>query len=246
MVRPSGTPSRKDGSKSSSSTSSERSFADTSSCTTGIASERGNARTPSGRGNTARRGTPFTPRPRGGRGRPPRTPPRPNPTPPSPNRGRGRGTAVRGRGVTRTDTPRPSHGVGRRSRSPTSRKSPPETPRAPRSPKKKAAEKKTIPGRRYRPNTKALAEIRHYQSSTNNLIPRLPFQRLVREITQRIRGDFRYTGVALSALQTASEFYIIGLLEDSYLCTLHAKRVTLMERDLKLAYRIRGDAISHH
>lgn len=97
--------------------------------------------------------------------------------------------------------------------------------------------------RRYRPGDLALQEIRRYQKSVDVIIPKLPFQRVVREITYRITGqtEIRYQGAALDALQAAAEAYIVGLFEDSYLMTLHAKRVTLMEKDILLARRIRGN-----
>ncbi|XP_055389080.1 uncharacterized protein LOC129618338 [Condylostylus longicornis] len=97
--------------------------------------------------------------------------------------------------------------------------------------------------RRYRPGTRALQEIRKYQASTDFLIPKLPFARVVREITQRFwprDAGVRYTVEALFALQTAAEAYLVGLFEDGLLCAIHAKRVTLQVKDLHLAMRIRG------
>jgi histone H3 len=77
------------------------------------------------------------------------------------------------------------------------------------------------------------------------LIRRLPFQRLVREIAQDISGDilktYRFQSSAVAALQEASEAYLVGLFEDTNLCALHAKRVTIMPKDLQLARRIRGE-----
>lgn len=94
---------------------------------------------------------------------------------------------------------------------------------------------------RYRPGVVALREIRRYQKSTELLIRKLPFQRLVREIAQQYKTDLRFQGSAVLALQEASEAYLIGIFEDSYLCTLHAKRVTIMPKDILLARRIRGE-----
>lgn len=94
---------------------------------------------------------------------------------------------------------------------------------------------------RYRPGTVALREIRHYQKSTDNLIRKLPFQRLVREIAQDIKQDLRFQGSAILALQEASESYLVTLFEDTNLCAIHAKRVTIMPKDLQLARRIRGE-----
>lgn len=89
--------------------------------------------------------------------------------------------------------------------------------------------------------TRALQEIRKFQKSTNLLIRCLPFQRVVREIAQDFRTDLRFQSTALSALQEASEAYLIGLFEDANLCAIHAKRVTMMPKDLQLARRIRGE-----
>ena len=94
---------------------------------------------------------------------------------------------------------------------------------------------------RYRPGTVALREIRKYQKSTELLIRRLPFQRLVREIAQDFKTDLRFQGTAILALQEASEAYLVGLFEDTNLCAIHAKRVTIMPKDIQLARRIRGE-----
>jgi len=96
------------------------------------------------------------------------------------------------------------------------------------------------PGR-YRPGAKALLEIRAYQKSTEPLIRKLPFQRLVREIAQSIRTDLRFQSAALGALQEACEAYLVGLFEDSNFCAIHAKRVTITPKDVQLARRIRGE-----
>lgn len=95
--------------------------------------------------------------------------------------------------------------------------------------------------RRYRPGTVALREIRQYQKSTELLIRKLPFQRLVREITQGFHLALRFQTVALQALQEASEAYLVSLFEDTNLCAIHAKRVTIMPKDMALARRIRGE-----
>ena len=79
---------------------------------------------------------------------------------------------------------------------------------------------------RYRPGTVALREIRRYQKSTELLIRKLPFQRLVREIAQDFKTDLRFQSSAVVALQEASEAYLVGLFEDTNLCAIHAKRVT--------------------
>ena len=96
---------------------------------------------------------------------------------------------------------------------------------------------------RFRPGTVALREIRKYQNSTNHLIARAPFVRVVREIANEIKHDFRFQFSALDALQEASEAYLVSLFEDANLCALHAKRVTLMPKDLYLSMRIRGESV---
>ena len=94
---------------------------------------------------------------------------------------------------------------------------------------------------RFRPGTVALREIRRYQKSTDLLIRKLPFQRLVREIAQDFKNDLRFQGSAILALQEASEAYLVSLFEDTNLCAIHAKRVTIMPKDIQLARRIRGE-----
>ncbi len=95
--------------------------------------------------------------------------------------------------------------------------------------------------RRYRPGTVALREIRKYQKSTELLIRKLPFQRLVREIAQDFKTDLRFQSSAVLALQEAAEAYLVGLFEDTNLAAIHAKRVTIMPKDIQLARRIRGE-----
>ena len=94
---------------------------------------------------------------------------------------------------------------------------------------------------RYRPGTVALREIRKFQKSTDLLIRKLPFQRVVREIAQQFKSDLRFQSQAVLALQEASEAYLVGLFEDTNLCAIHAKRVTIMPKDMQLARRIRGE-----
>ena len=101
---------------------------------------------------------------------------------------------------------------------------------------------------RYRPGTVALKQIRQYQKTTELLIRKLPFQQLVREIARDsevikspLCGKVRFQSAAIMALQEASEAYLVGLFEDSNLCAIHAKRVTIMPKDIQLARRIRGE-----
>ena len=94
----------------------------------------------------------------------------------------------------------------------------------------------------YRPGTVALREICRYQKSTDLLIRKSPFQRLCRKIAQDFRKekDLRFQGSSVLALQEAAEAYLVGLDEAANLCALHAKRVTIMPKDIQLARRIRG------
>ena len=94
---------------------------------------------------------------------------------------------------------------------------------------------------RWRPGTTALREIRRYQKSTELLLRKLPFQRLVREIAQDFKADLRMNSNALAAFQEAAEAYLVALFEDTNLCAIHAKRVTIYPKDMQLARRIRGE-----
>merc|ERR1711998_800802 len=96
---------------------------------------------------------------------------------------------------------------------------------------------------RYRPGTVALREIRKFQKTTDLLIRKLPFQRLVKEIAGDIRADVKFQSQAVLALQEATEAYLVGLFEDTNLCAIHAQRVTIMPKDMQLARRIRGEKI---
>ncbi|KRX00808.1 Histone-fold [Pseudocohnilembus persalinus] len=101
--------------------------------------------------------------------------------------------------------------------------------------------------RKFRPGEKALKEIKKYQKVEGLLIRKLPFQRLVRDVTRKIQessglGDqqTRWTSQAITIMQSVTEDYLTGLFEDSQFCSVHAKRVTVMKKDLQLARRIRG------
>lgn len=95
--------------------------------------------------------------------------------------------------------------------------------------------------RRFRPGTRAVMEIRKYQRSTETLIRKLPFQRLCREVALELDPALRFQSEAVRALQEACEAYLVGLFEDTQLCAIHAKRVTIMPKDMELARRIRGE-----
>lgn len=94
---------------------------------------------------------------------------------------------------------------------------------------------------RYRPGTVALREIRKYQKTTELLIPKRAFQRLVREIAQDYRVDVRFQGSAMLCLQEASESYLTELFQDANLTAIHAKRVTIVPKDIQLSRRIRKE-----
>jgi histone H3 len=106
--------------------------------------------------------------------------------------------------------------------------------------KKHGAPGATKKAHRYRPGTVALREIRRYQKSTDLLIQRMPFQRLVREVSQDFFSDLRFESTAIMALHEASEAYLVALFEDTNLSAIHAKRVTITPKDMQLARRIRG------
>jgi len=86
-----------------------------------------------------------------------------------------------------------------------------------------------------------LREIRRYQRTTELLIKKAPFQRLVREVAHEFKADLRFQSMALLALQEAAEAYLVGLFEDTNICAIHASRVTIMPRDIQLARRLRGE-----
>ncbi|MBZ3886707.1 histone H3.3 [Sciurus carolinensis] len=93
----------------------------------------------------------------------------------------------------------------------------------------------------YRPGTVALCETRRYQKSAELPILKLPFQHLVREIAQDFKTDLQFQSAVIGALQEASETLLVGLFEDTNLCAIHTKRVTIMPKDIQLAHRIRGE-----
>ena len=94
---------------------------------------------------------------------------------------------------------------------------------------------------RYRAGTAALKDIRHFQKTSALLIRRLPFQRLVREIAQDFKTDLRFQSAAILCLQEAAEAYLVRLFDDANLCAIHARRVTIMPKDIQLARRIREE-----
>lgn len=115
-----------------------------------------------------------------------------------------------------------------------------------KSPSKGGASQKERKKPRFHAGTVALRDIKKYQKSTDMLIPRAPFHRLVREITHSIDNELRFQRQALLALQEAAEAYCVGLFEDASLCAVHAKRQTVTKADMLLARRIRGDENHDH
>ena len=93
---------------------------------------------------------------------------------------------------------------------------------------------------RYCLGTVALREIKRYQKSTELLIRKLPFSHLVCEIAQDFKTDLHFQREAIAAPQKAGEAYFVGLFEDTNLCAIHAKHVTIMPKDIQLAHCIRG------
>ena len=102
-------------------------------------------------------------------------------------------------------------------------------------------EGRLVRAKKFRPGIAALKEIRHFQKGSALLIRKLPFQRLVREIANDFKTNLRFQQSAIEALQEAAEAYLVGLFEDSNLCAIHARRVTIMPKDIQLARRIRGE-----
>jgi len=98
--------------------------------------------------------------------------------------------------------------------------------------------------RRYRPGTVALREIRKYQKSTERLIPKASFTRVVREIASQLKTDLRFGADMVNALHEAAEAYIVTLFEDCNLLAIHRKGVTITAKDIQLAQRIRGDVLT--
>ena len=92
---------------------------------------------------------------------------------------------------------------------------------------------------RWRPGTVALREIRRYQKSTELLIRKLPFQRLVKEIAQQIRSDLRFQSTALLALHEAAEDYLVKMFQHVNVCAIHGGRVTIQPKDIDLWRRIK-------
>ena len=94
---------------------------------------------------------------------------------------------------------------------------------------------------RWRPGTVALREVRKLQKSTELLVAKAPFSRLVREVAETHKAGLRFQASAVAAIQEATEAFVVSLLSDANLAALHASRVTAMPRDLQLVRRLRGE-----
>ena len=94
--------------------------------------------------------------------------------------------------------------------------------------------------RRWRPGTVTLREIRKYQKSTELLIRKLPFLRLLREIAQKIKFDLRFQSTAVLALQEAAEDYLVKMFQQVNVCAIHGGRVTIQPKDITLWRRMKG------
>ena len=95
---------------------------------------------------------------------------------------------------------------------------------------------------RWRPEMVALCEIHHFQKSTDLLIAMLPFARLVRKIVQDVGWhgfNYRFQSAAIYALQEATEAYLVQFLDDTNLCAIHRKWVTITPKDMHLVQRMR-------
>ena len=98
--------------------------------------------------------------------------------------------------------------------------------------------------KRNRPGTVALREIKKYQKMEDKrLCAKAPLLRRVRDVMKEHDPEMRVSSVALEAVHEAVEAYMVNMLEDANLCAIHAKRQTLMKKDVSLAMRIRGDEV---
>ena len=113
-------------------------------------------------------------------------------------------------------------------------------------PKKKTAPSEGGKKIKFRPGTVALREIKRYQKTSHALLPKAPFQRMVRAISNDIDPEIRFQSSALTACQEAAEAYLVGVFEDTNLCAVHANRSTIMKKDMDLARRIRGESHLDH
>jgi histone H3 len=118
-----------------------------------------------------------------------------------------------------------------------------KAPKAAKAGKKKVAKSSGVKksARKWHPGTVALRQVKKFQKSTNLLLRKAPFSRLVREVAAQYKDGLKFASSALLAVQEATESYIVSVLSDTNLVAIHAKRVTIMPRDLALARRLRGE-----
>ena len=91
----------------------------------------------------------------------------------------------------------------------------------------------------YRKGTIALREIRRYQGTTDFLISKASFQRLVREILQNIDPHLRIRKEAMLAIQETAESHLVELFKNALQVAIHAKRVTINIHDLYLIIKLK-------
>ena len=108
-------------------------------------------------------------------------------------------------------------------------------------PKRVVAKPESKNRRKMKPGVRAILQIRHYQKTTETLIPKKSFQRVVREIAQEMDPSLRFQSAAIAAIQEAAESYLTGLYEDANICAIHGGRQTIKPIDIVLARRIRGE-----
>lgn len=95
---------------------------------------------------------------------------------------------------------------------------------------------------RFRPGTQALRQIRRIQKGCETLIPKANISRLIREIAGDFKSDIRFTANAMKALHEASEPFLIERFADAQLQAIHAGRITITDKDLKMVARMKDPA----
>ena len=98
---------------------------------------------------------------------------------------------------------------------------------------------------KFKPGTVSLRQIKHYQKQTGHCfnIPKAPFIRLIREVTQDYKTDMRLSRDCINIIHMDAENYLVDLLRDSNLQAIHAKRVRVMPSDIQMARRMRNENI---
>ncbi|PAV89882.1 hypothetical protein WR25_12153 [Diploscapter pachys] len=90
----------------------------------------------------------------------------------------------------------------------------------------------------------ALREIRKFQKTSDLIIPRAPFYKVVRDITTKFGTDLRFQGLALECLHEAAEHYLVGLFEEVNLRAIFERHIIDMPKDIDLVRRIRGETFT--